>query len=364
MRVLAFGTYDTRLHPRVKGIIEGLETHGHTVRELNLPLGLSTADKVSALKNPLRLPRLAFGMLSKWMRLAWQSRRFHGKNQPDAILVGYMGHFDVVLARLLFPRTTIVLDHLISAAGTARDRGESQGLKIKLLAALDRLATRCADIVVTDTEEHRQQLPADALDRGVVALVGAPRDWFAADPKEHVQRDTPRIVFYGLFTPLQGAPTIGRAIRILADRGVEAQVTLIGDGQDAAEVKQLIEGLPVRWETWVEAEQLPAEVADHDICLGVFGTTSKALNVVPNKVYQGAAAGCAIVTSDTAPQRRVLGDSAVLVAPGDAEALADALQRLVEDPALLQRQRERARELANREFTPERLAAPIVERLS
>ena len=38
--------------------------------------------------------------------------------------------------------------------------------------------------------------------------------------------------------------------------------------------------------------------------------------VVPNKVFQGAAAGCAVVTSDTAPQRRALGDAAVFVPAG------------------------------------------------
>ena len=53
--------------------------------------------------------------------------------------------------------------------------------------------------------------------------------------------------------------------------------------------------------------------------------------MVPNKVFQGAAAGCAVVTSDTAPQRRVLGDAAVLVPPGDPAALAEALRSLAAD---------------------------------
>jgi glycosyltransferase involved in cell wall biosynthesis len=42
-------------------------------------------------------------------------------------------------------------------------------------------------------------------------------------------------------------------------------------------------------------------------------------------VFQGAAAGCAIVTSDIPPQRRALGDAALLVPPGDPAALAAAL---------------------------------------
>ena len=48
------------------------------------------------------------------------------------------------------------------------------------------------------------------------------------------------------------------------------------------------------------------------------GPRAKALDVVPTKVYQGAAAGCVVVTSDTHPQRAALGEAAVLVPPGDA----------------------------------------------
>jgi len=49
---------------------------------------------------------------------------------PDVVVVGYLGHFDVVLAR--FPvraagtlrrrKIPIVLDHLVGASDTGRDR--------------------------------------------------------------------------------------------------------------------------------------------------------------------------------------------------------------------------------------------------
>ena len=63
----------------------------------------------------------------------------------------------------------------------------------------------------------------------------------------------------------------------------------------------------VTWRDWVPTAELPGLVASHDVCLGIFGDTDKALSVVPTKVYQGAAAGCASITSDTAPQRRGVG---------------------------------------------------------
>src|SRR5262249_38715726 len=119
----------------------------------------------------------------------------------------------------------------------------------------------------------------------------------------------------------------------------------------------------VRWLDWVPSAELPALVAGHHVCLGIFGTGDKALRVVPNKVFQGAAAGCAIVTSDTPPQRRTLGDAAVLAPPGNPAALAAALLGLAGDRSELARMRRLARQLAGRRFTPGQVVVPLMERL-
>jgi glycosyltransferase involved in cell wall biosynthesis len=108
---------------------------------------------------------------------------------------------------------------------------------------------------------------------------------------------------------------------------------------------------------------LPALVAEHDVCLGIFGTGEKARRVVPNKVFQGAAAGCAIITSDTPPQRRVFGDASVLVPPGDADALATALLELASEPERLHELRDAARTLSEKRFAPAQVVVPLIEKL-
>jgi len=95
---------------------------------------------------------LALELARCWVVLAWRRWRLP---QADAVIIGYMGHFDVHLARLLFPRTPLVLDHLIGASDTAHDRGERGRLKLTLLSAIDRAALSVADVVVVDTDEHR-----------------------------------------------------------------------------------------------------------------------------------------------------------------------------------------------------------------
>lgn len=359
MRAMIFGTYETAMHPRIATIAEGLAARGFEVTECNIPLGLSTADRVDMLAKPWKAAALVARLISRWTALARRARRLPA---PDVVVVGYLGHFDVRLARRLFRRVPVVLDHLVGASDTAKDRRLDGGPRQLVLRMIDSGALRSADVIVVDTEEHRQALPPEHQPRAVVVPVGAPAVWNDAAAASESPGGPLRVVFYGLYTPLQGAPVIGAALGKLAGSPVE--VTMIGGGQDAAETRKAAAGnQSVRWLDWVPAAELPGVVASHDVCLGIFGTGEKALRVVPNKVFQGAAAGCAVVTSDTAPQRRMLGDAAVLVPPGDAGALADALLRLASDPAELAARRRAARELAESRFTPAQVVEPLIERL-
>ena len=361
-RVLAFGTYDATRHPRVRVLMEGLQEHGFRVAQCNVPLGLSTSERVAILRQPWRLPVLVGRLLAAWLTLVTRSTRVRLRGRPDVVLVGYLGHFDVVLARLLFPRTTIVLDHLVFAADTARDRGVSGGVRARLLRALDLLALRCCDVAVVDTAEHGELVPAQLRDRVVVAPVGADRSWFAVGDGRPAPGERCSVVFFGLMTPLQGAPVVAEALQLL---GGEVAATVVGAGQDSAAVDAALAGVPgVRRLPWVEPGDLPAVVAAHDVCLGVFGTGDKTRRVVPNKVYQGAAAGCAVVTGDTAPQRRTLGDDAVLVPVGDAAALATALRELARDRDRLARLRVSARRRAEQDFTAGAVTAELARRLT
>src|ERR1700751_151820 len=152
MRTIIFGTYDTAMHPRIATIAEGLAARGFDVIECNIPLGLTTADRVDMLAKPWKAGGLVARLASRWLGLAAKARRL---GRPDAVVVGYLGHFGVHLARLLYRRgkVPIVLDHLISAAGTAKDRRiGGSGLKQRLLTLIDAAAVRAPDILGGGTE--------------------------------------------------------------------------------------------------------------------------------------------------------------------------------------------------------------------
>jgi glycosyltransferase involved in cell wall biosynthesis len=355
VRIIGFGTYDREKHPRVGILLDGLGQLGEQVSELNAPLGFSTAQRVEMLGRPWLSYRLLLRLTHRWSDLTLRRATTHPA--PDVVLVGYLGQFDVILARLLFPRTVIALDLLIFGADTASDRGARKGPKLTLLMALDRLAVGCASLVIVDTEEHAELVPPSQRHKVVVAPVGSPDAWFA-EPAE-VQTGPLKVLFFGLFTPLQGAPVIGAAIALLA-RDTRIEFTMVGSGQDLAETRRRAADSPlVTWRDWVEPDELRTLLHGHDVCLGIFADTPKALRVTPNKVFQGAAAGCAILTSDTAPQRRALGEAARFVTVADPIALAEALRSLAADPGEVDRLRTCAHRRAEAGFRPLRVAQPV-----
>src|SRR3954447_7664877 len=200
-RVLFFGTYDARKYPRVGVLQEGFAASGDEVLECNVPLRLDTAARVNMLRRPWLVPLLAPQLAAAPLRLIARSRRCR---RVDLVVVGYMGHFDVHLARLLWPRTPIALDHLVSARDTALDRRASARWLVWLLDRLDRAAVNAAHLPCVDTAEHRERVSQTARGRSVVVPVGAPSDWFY--PPVRASSDRVRVVFFGSFTPLQGAP--------------------------------------------------------------------------------------------------------------------------------------------------------------
>jgi glycosyltransferase involved in cell wall biosynthesis len=152
-------------------------------------------------------------------------------------------------------------------------------------------------------------------------------------------------------------------VEAAARLGARAQVVLIGTGPERPRVEALAQRLGARleWRDEVPLDAIPDELARAAIVLGVFGTGRKAAMVVPNKVYQAAAAGRPLVTRDAPGLREVLRpDTHCLTCPpGDAAGLAAAVGRLLDDPELAARLGRAARAHVLDRFAPERQAAGL-----
>jgi glycosyltransferase involved in cell wall biosynthesis len=265
-------------------------------------------------------PRTGFRLLRAEARLA---RARDG--WADVLLVGYPGHVDLPVARRVARGRPVVFNPLVSLHETlVEDRGRfgPGSVAARMLRRVDRLALRAADLVVADTDANAAHLSALAGGRRVATcLVGAEERLFGPG----WQPDDPfTALFVGKLIPLHGLPTILAAARLAP----EVRFRIVGEGQQ----HPLLAGLPANVEhvPWIPYEELPAELHRAGCALGIFGTSAKASRVIPNKAFQALACGAPLVTADTPAARELLvdGESALLVAPGDATALAAAVRRL------------------------------------
>ena len=274
-------------------------------------------------------PTRALQLMSAELRLlARRARDF------DALIVGYPGHFDLPAARRAARGRPVIFNPLVSLVDTlVADRGRFRpgSLAARALETVDRRAFRAADVVVADTE-------ADAhFFAGLAGLGEVPVCFVGAEDRLFKPNWSPPDRFVALFVgkliPLQGVETILSAAR----EAPEIDFRLVGSGQ----LEGLLTSRPQNVEhvPWIEYEHLPAEIQRAGCSLGIFGTTGKAQRVIPNKAFQAIACAAPLVTADTPAARELLVDeeSALLVAPGDAEALAHAVRRLAADSELNRR---------------------------
>jgi len=138
---------------------------------------------------------------------------------------------------------------------------------------------------------------------------------------------------------------------------------LIGGGPERVRVEALAgrAGARIRWRDEVPLATLPDELAAAAVTLGVFGAGRKAAMVVPNKVYQGAAAGRPLVTRDGPALREVLcpDEHCLAVPPADPTTLAAAVARLLDDRTLAESLGRAARAHVLARFSPEQQAARL-----
>lgn len=367
-RVCFFGTYE-RDYPRNRTLVEGLKRAGWQVLECHVPLWEKERDKTGRYLGPfslvLRTVELKLAYLQLFLKYVFTVGRY------EVMLVGYIGHLDMPLAWLLtrFPRRPLVFSPLISLYDTLVDdrRSIAEGtLMSRFLRWLDRQTCAKADLVLLDTEAHIDyfvqafNLPRKRFARVLVGAVepdrpegGSGGDANGDTPAEDTPAedspavgapsgDTPfRVLFVGKFTPLHGLPFMLEAANRLKDVP-DIEFHFVGSGQLTDEIHETARRLNlenVRFTDWIPYERLHRFLQGWGVCLGIFGTSGKAVRVIPGKVFVALSAGKAVITADSPAIKELLadGESAILCRRGDPEALAGAIRRLHGDRELLRR---------------------------
>ena len=171
--------------------------------------------------------------------------------------------------------------------------------------------------------------------------------------------------FVGTMKPWHGLPVLVEAFALLRARAPHARLLLVGDGTARADVESdlLARGLTDATTITgaVAPAAVPAMLASMDVAVAPYPALER-FYFSPLKLYEYMAAGLAVVASRVGPIERVIrhGTDGLLVPPGDAAALAEALTRLATDPSLAAGLGRAARERVAREHTWDSVARQIL----
>jgi glycosyltransferase involved in cell wall biosynthesis len=143
----------------------------------------------------------------------------------------------------------------------------------------------------------------------------------------------PRLLFVGVLERYKNVEVLAEAWRLVAARRPDARLQLVGQGTDEAIAEALArEG--VEWQRRIEAHEV-AESMDRARAL-LLPSASEGL---PRIVIESFMRGRAVVGSRAGGTPDIVEDgvNGILVPPGDASALAAAIERILDDEGLAAR---------------------------
>lgn len=151
-------------------------------------------------------------------------------------------------------------------------------------------------------------------------------------------------------------PTLIRAVAILAGRGADIQLEIVGDGPERSRIEEVIarQGIASR----VKLAGLRTDVAEWLARWAVFASSSTREGQ-PVALLEAMASGLPSVVTAVGgvPDTLADGVEGIVVPPMNPEALADGLQRLLDEPELRNAMGRAARKRVIRDFSIQSLAA-------
>jgi glycosyltransferase involved in cell wall biosynthesis len=345
LRICYFGTY-LRNYPRNKIIIDGLRDNDVEVIECHVDLWRGIEPRWHEIKSAIGKIKLLYKIILAYFKLALLHHDII--RNYDMMIVGYTGHLDMFLARLLasIKRKPLLFDAFVSLYSTfVEDRRmfSPDSFLANLLSTIDKISCFLSDGVFLDTRSHIQYFKEYLH----IHHVNFYRVWAGADdtvyfPRQIKKKDEDFIVlFIGGFIPLQGVQYIVKAAHVLNEKQ-DIKFRLVGAGQEYGNIRKLVKqfGLKnIEFTGWLPYENLPDEIASAHICLGIFGITEKAKKVIPNKVYMAVAMAKPVITGDSPAIREIFTDrkNILLCKMGNPESIAESIMILKENAELRSR---------------------------
>ena len=350
------------------GVINGLVSAGLEVNVFapERPVGLRESVRCEVVP-----PRYVL-QLVHWLTLVRQARDLVSAAAPTRADLVYQRYALGSCAGLELARrlgVPLVLEFNGSEIWAERHWSNRRVRLLKTLTAIERRNLIDASLIVVVSQPLKDQLLEDGIDpaRVLVNPNGVDVDGLARarayPPSRWRDRaglpQAPTVGFVGTFGPWHGVKLLPEMIERVAARREDARWVLIGGGPLHAEVLAGIErrGLSGRVQLTgvVEHRRAVELLAGCEVCVSphVPNPDGTPFFGSPTKLFEYMGLARAIVASDLDQIGEVLEHdrTAVLVAPGDVAAAAEAVVRLLDDEALRARLGQAALEEATRNYS-------------
>ena len=132
------------------------------------------------------------------------------------------------------------------------------------------------------------------------------------------------------------------AIEAIKDLKLDWGVNLVGQGPYMPELRKIAEGsqTPIKFWGWLDKSDKRFVELFNTSSIFIFTSEAESFGMV---IAEAMAAGNAIIASDIAAHKEVLGDSGLFVQPANAGQIRTQLLRLINEPALCSDLQKRAR---------------------
>jgi glycosyltransferase involved in cell wall biosynthesis len=322
---------------------------------------MDMADRFEVLGVPIQVLGVDDTSLRSYPQLFFRLYRLFRRSRPDALVSILSGVHGVIFAAAVLAG---VRRRIVHVGGYPWHWKVRQFWKYRLLM---RLAAPLTSDVVCVTEHVHQGVETyfgRVASRVHVIANGVDLDRFAFARQRAgsiTGSITPNILMVGRLDSDKDHATLLRALALLRSRDIPVRLKLAGDG---ALVDALVEetgrlGLSDCVEFLGARRDVPELLAAAD----VFAFSVKPEEGLGIALVEAMAAEVPVIATDVAACREVLadGDCGLLVPPNDANALANAILRLVTQPAeasaLAAKARKRAEFVYNRREMARRYAA-------
>lgn len=153
--------------------------------------------------------------------------------------------------------------------------------------------------------------------------------------KKRYNLNKPVVLYLGQLNGAQYASLFIKAAKIILNEGAKADFMIVGDGLKLGEPKKMASDLflddKIIFTGAIEHDQVPEYIAACDVAVACFEDNDITRCKSPLKIVEYLACGKPVVASRVGEVGGMVGDAGILVEPGKAEPLADAIAALISD---------------------------------